>query len=84
MLEAPSDAVCLLLQTAENFRQLCTGEAGVHARWGGPLLQGMPLPQDYQVQPVPCLCVCYQQLLTACWCRDFMIQGGDFTRQNGT
>ena len=50
-------------QTAENFRQLCTGEAGTSSSGATLSYKGCP----------------FHRII-----RDFMCQGGDFTRQNGT
>ena len=50
-------------QTADNFRQLCTGEAGETSSGVARSYKGCP----------------FHRII-----RDFMCQGGDFTRQNGT
>ena len=92
-----SECHCFPLQTAENFRQLCTGEAGTGEKSGKPLhfkgscfhrvhhqhMRQMTALVSTQHQ----LCPQLQRLLNMYnvqVIKGFMLQGGDITAGNGT
>lgn len=78
----------LVPKTAENFRALCTGEKGEELKYEGSKFHRV-IPKYVQLSPAAPRWLAdwpissFLSLLFLLWCR-FMIQGGDFTRGNGT
>lgn len=77
-------------KTAENFRALCSGDMGPGATTGKPLTYKVCTSWEQlkysNLQPVyfDFTNIIFQGMIFHRVVKDFMIQGGDFTKANGT